>query len=170
MLNNKVEKRIEISAWIFMSIILIMFVPKNKVREANIAFLFMQVITWFFGLLVVEKNLISYPSRLFFKKSSKPSFTFEYFVYPAISSLFNVYYPEKKHTFIKSMHYLFYTLLLTFFEVLAVKHTKLIRYNKWTWYWTFITIWITFYFSRIYSRWFFKDKSINASLQNKNHL
>jgi hypothetical protein len=161
MAYSKVDKTIEISAWIVLSLILIKFVPKNKVREANLAFLFMQMITWFFGLLVVEKKLITYPSRLLFKKSSKTSFTFEYFFYPAVCSLFNVFYPENMNAFIKSMYYLFYTSFITIFEIFAVKYTKLIHYKKWTWYWTSITIWSTFYISRIYFRWFFKDKSIN---------
>ncbi|MEH7272491.1 CBO0543 family protein [Neobacillus vireti] len=60
------------------------FVPKNKIRHAPVIFLFKQVITWLFGLLVVEKNLIEYPFRLYFKKAYKGSFCFEYFFLPCI--------------------------------------------------------------------------------------
>ena len=152
------EKIIEISSWIIVALFLIKFIPKNKLREAHVAFLFKQAITWVFGLLVVEKDNINYPYRLFFRKTVKSSFTFEYFVYPALSALFNTYYPEKRSAYIKALYYLFHTSLITVFEVLILKYTKLIQYKKWTWYWSFITIWITYYVSRIYQRWFFKNK------------
>ena len=76
----KVEKTIEISSWIVSSLLLVVFVKKDKLREALVSFLFKQGLTWVGGLLVVEKQLIYYPFRLFFKESNKSSFTFEYFV------------------------------------------------------------------------------------------
>ncbi|WP_449620455.1 CBO0543 family protein [Robertmurraya sp. Marseille-Q9965] len=157
-MKNKLERTIEISAWIVISYLLLKFVPRHRIREAHLAFLFKQVLTWLFGLLVVEKNLITYPYRLFFKKATKSSFTFEYFVYPGLCSLFNLYYPEKRNLFYKFCHYFFYTAVITCFEAIAFKYTNLINYKKWTWYWSFITVWISYYISRIYHRWFFKDK------------
>lgn len=157
-MNNKLEKTIEISAWIVTVLLLIKFVPKNKLREAQVAFLFKQVVTWLFGLLVVEKNLISYPTRLFFKKSNKASFTFEYFVYPALCSLFNLYYPEKRNSVIKLIYYISHSSIITIFEAFAVKYTTLIKYKKWTWYWSFITMCSTYYLSRIYYNYFFKEQ------------
>lgn len=163
-MNNKLDKTIELSAWIITSLLLFKYVPKNRIREAHISFLFKQVITWFFGLLVVEKNLISYPNRLFFKKANKASFTFEYFVYPALCSLFNLYYPEKRNNVAKLIYFFIHTSIITCFEIFAVKYTNLIKYNNWKWYWSFITIWLTYYVSRIYHRWFYKDKSNNKRI------
>ncbi|KAB2335945.1 hypothetical protein F7732_04545 [Bacillus mesophilum] len=140
-----------------MSLLLIKFVPKNRMREAQVSFLFKQIITWLFGLLVVEKGLISYPHRSFFKKANKSSFTFEYFVYPGLCSLFNLYYPVKKNKVYKFWYCTFYAAIITVFESIAIKYTKLIRYKKWTWYWSFITMWFTFYISRRYQKWFFKQ-------------
>ncbi|WP_330218272.1 CBO0543 family protein [Ornithinibacillus contaminans] len=137
--------------------LLFKFVPRNRIREAHVSFLFKQLITWLFGLLVVEKNLISYPNRLFFRKANRSSFTFEYFVYPALCTLFNLYYPEKPHIVKKLIYYLFHTSIITVFETFAVKYTNLIQYKKWTWYWSFITVWLTYYLSRIYHSWFFKN-------------
>ncbi|WP_420796956.1 CBO0543 family protein [Alkalihalobacterium alkalinitrilicum] len=77
-----------------------------------------------------RKKLISYPSRLFFKKANRASFTFEYFVYPGLCSLFNLYYPEKRNDFVKLLYYCFYTSIITFFEIFAVKYTKVIKYKK----------------------------------------
>lgn len=163
-MNNKLDKTIELSAWIITSVLLFKYVPKNRIREAHISFLFKQVITWLFGLLVVEKNLISYPNRLFFKKANKASFTFEYFVYPALCSLFNLYYPEKSNSVAKLIYFFIHTSIITCFEIFAVKYTNLIKYNNWKWYWSFITIWLTYYVSRIYHRWFYKDKSNNKRI------
>ena len=157
-MNNKLEKIIEISAWVVTALLLIKFVPRNRIREAHVTFLFKQAVTGLFGLLVVEKNLISYPYRLFFKKTIKSSFTFEYFVYPALCSLFNLYYPEKRNSVIKLLYYFFHSSIITVFEAFAVKYTNLIKYKKWTWYWSLITMWLTYYISRIYYRWLFKEQ------------
>lgn len=156
-MKNRLEKMIETSSWIVTSVLLIKFVPPNRMKEAQVSFLFKQVMTWLFGLIVVEKKLISYPYRLFFKKVNKASFTFEYFVYPALCSLFNLYYPEKKNNFVKILYYCFHTSIITGFEVFAVTYTNLIHYKKWSWKWSFITIWFTYYLSRIYFKWFFND-------------
>ncbi|MFC5734244.1 CBO0543 family protein [Cytobacillus gottheilii] len=162
-MKHKLDKTVEISAWIVMSILLMIFVPKNRIREAHVSFLFKQTITWLFGLLVVEKGLISYPYRLFFKKANKSSFTFEYFVYPALCSLFNLHYPEKRNKLYKFCYYTLYSASITVFEAIAIKYTNLIRYKKWSWYWSFITMWFTFYLSRLYHRWVFKLKQENEN-------
>ncbi|MBE4909189.1 hypothetical protein IMZ08_14070 [Bacillus luteolus] len=160
-MSNKLDKTIELSAWIITSLLLIKYVPKNRIREAHISFLFKQVITWLFGLLVVEKALISYPNRLFFRKAIKSSFTFEYFVYPSLCALFNLYYPEKSNNVVKLIYYFIHTAIIAGFEIFAVKYTNLIKYNNWTWYWSFITMWLSYYISRIYHRWFFISRFNN---------
>jgi hypothetical protein len=160
-MKNKAGKIIETSSWVIMSILLIKFVPRNRIREAWVIFSFKQFMTWLFGLMVVEKNLISYPSRLFFKKATRSSFTFEYFVYPALCILFNLYYPQKKSKKVKLLYHFSYTSSITVLEIIALKYTKLIKYKNWKWYWTFFTLWITYYLSHIHHQWFFKDRSVN---------
>ncbi|WP_368658711.1 CBO0543 family protein [Metabacillus halosaccharovorans] len=150
------DNSIELLAWIVTTVLLIKFVPRKRIREAIVSFLFKQVITWLYGLLVVEKDLITYPTRLFFKKTIKSSFTFEYFVYPGLCALFNLYYPENKPKIIKVLYYSFHTSIITIFEIIAVKYTNLIKYNKWSWYWSFITIYMSYFLSRIFQRWFFR--------------
>ena len=157
---KKVEKIIETSSWLVMTILLLKFVPRNRIREAWVIFSFKQFMTWLFGLLVVEKKLIRYPHRLFFKKATRSSFTFEYFVYPALCVLFTLFFPVNRRMIFKFLHYFTYTSLITFFELIALKYTKLIKYKNWDWYWTFTTIWLTFYFSQCFHEWFFKDRSL----------
>jgi len=139
-----------------MSLFLLKFVKRNRIREAEVIFLSKQFMTWFFGLLVVEKGLIRYPSRLFFRKATKSSFTFEYFIYPSFCVLFNLYYPEKRSRLVKIVYYFAYSSLITSLELFAVRFTRLISYKKWKWYWTFLTLWLTFYLSRLNHKWFFK--------------
>ncbi|WP_345774222.1 CBO0543 family protein [Cytobacillus sp. S13-E01] len=160
-MRHKKDKSILVSTWIISLLLWLLFVPREKFREAQVSFLFKHIITWLFGLLVVKFNLIEYPVR-FFKRVNKTSFTFEYMVYPTLCALFNLYYPDRKNNFIKGLYYILHSSLITVFEVYAVKYTKLIRYkNGWKWYWSFTTIMLTYYVSRLYHKWFFKEKAKN---------
>lgn len=53
------------TAWILTIVMLILVIPKNKFREAQVIFFFKQLMTWIIGFLVVEYKLIEYPVRLF---------------------------------------------------------------------------------------------------------
>jgi len=76
-------------------LILWKFIPPDKRRNAQVAFLSKQFLTWFSGLVVSNLGLIEYPVR-FFPSVSKTSFSFEFVAYPVICAFFNVYYPEAK--------------------------------------------------------------------------
>ncbi|PKG23991.1 CBO0543 family protein [Niallia nealsonii] len=155
-MNKNRDKRIEIAVWIVTSFLLIVFIPKNKIREAQVSFLFKQLLTWIFGLIVVERNLITYPTRTFFSKSNKSSFTFEYFVYPSLCALFNTHYPYHKNLGFKFLYFFLHSAGITITEAVLEKYTSLIKYNKWHWHWTFITIWLTYYTSHLYNKWFYR--------------
>lgn len=143
-----------LAAWVATIIMLILFIPKKKIREAQLIFLFKQFITWLVGLLVVEFKLIEYPVE-FFKHATKTSFTFEFFIYPAICTVFNINYPVGKSNIRKFMYYFYFCTAMTVLEVLCVKYTNIIVYIHWTWYITWITLFITFFISRRYYLWFF---------------
>lgn len=151
------EYIILISSWIITAVLLWRLVPRNKIRQAHVSFLFMQVITWATGLLVVQLGMIEYPIR-FFPYASRASFTFEYFVYPALSVFFNIFYPEKKHWVRQVLHYILHASGITLLEGILLFNTRLIRYPKWTLYWTWITLVITFFLCRKYYEWFFKER------------
>jgi hypothetical protein len=142
-----------LAAFVLITIgLLFKFIPKNRIRHGIIAFLFLQVITWLFGLLVVEMGLIKFPVRFF--KKYKGSFSFDYFIYPAVCAIFNVNYPENKNKLIKFLYHFFYAGIITLGEVLIERYTNLIKYVKWKWYWSFITMGLTNYSSRLFYRWF----------------
>ena len=141
--------------WCIIIGLLVKFIPKNKIREAHVSFLFNQFVTWILGLSVVQLKLIEYPVRLF-PYATKSSFSFEYFAYPSLCAIFNVHYPEKKNTFGQFMYYFYYCTTMTVLEVFVEKYTNILKYIHWTWYITWITLFITFYITRKYYEWFFK--------------
>lgn len=129
--------RIEYIIYLFESALIIFllfrFVPKEKFREAHVAYLFILVITWSIGLMVAEFNLIEYPVRLF-PHATKASFLFEFFLYPSICTLFVVNYPENESILNKFMYYFYYPTSLTIIEVIEKRYTDILKYRHWTWY------------------------------------
>lgn len=143
--------------WVVPIGLLLRFIPKDKIREAMVAFSFKQLMTWILGLTVSELRLIDYPIRLF-PYACKTNFTFEYFVYPSLCAVFNVNYPKNKNAFGQFMYYFYYCTTITALEVLSEKYTNILKYIHWTWYTTWITLFLTFYATRKYYIWFFKLK------------
>jgi hypothetical protein len=135
------------------------FIPKDKIHEAHVAYMFKLVITWLTGLLVVEYRLIEYPIRLF-PYANRASFIFEYFFYPSICALFVVNYPEKKSAFAKFIYYFFYCTTLTIIEVFEERYTDILEYINWNWAVTWISFFVTFYISKKYNQWFFRSSRI----------
>jgi hypothetical protein len=152
----KKEYIINIFQSILITFLLLRFIPKDKIREAHVAYLFKLVITWSVGLIVAEFKLIEYPVR-FFQNATKANFLFEFFLYPSICALFVVNYPEKKNIFSKIMYYFYYCTTLTIIEVVEERYTDILTYIHWTWQITWITFFITFYLAQKYNRWFFKN-------------
>ncbi|HJV44333.1 MAG TPA: CBO0543 family protein [Bacillota bacterium] len=146
-----------IGSWVITIMLLFLLIPKDKIRLAHVAFLFKQLITWVLGLSVVELKWIEFPVR-WFSYANRSSFTFDYFVYPAICAIFNVHYPEGKNKIKKFFYYAAYCSIMTSIEVLFERFTHLIHYIDWAWYWTWISLFITFRITRLYVCWFCKLK------------
>lgn len=145
--------------WIYISVYvittaLLFFIPKDKRRLAIVAFLFKQVITFIIGLIVVEIGLLEYPVRLF-PSVSRASFTYEYFAYPVTCAIFNVWYPHKRNILHQLGYYAAFCTVLTIGEVLIEKYTEILTYIHWEWYITWISLFLTFYMTRLFCIWFF---------------
>lgn len=143
------------SAWIVTAILLIIFINRKTLLQAILSFLFMQVPTWLFGALVVQGGLIEYPVGIL-EMAYKASFTFEFFIFPAVSAIFNVHFPKQKSWLVKSIYTLSFPTVITIIEVVLEKHTELIKYVNWTWYLSFISITFTLLISYWFYLWFFK--------------
>jgi len=148
--------------WIVAALCIILFIPRNKVRLAWVAFLFNQFLTWPLGLCVVDMGWIEYPIT-FFEKATHTSFTFEFFIYPVISSLFNIYFPEGKSFWRRSAYYVLFCSTITIFELFILHYTELIRYIHWNAYFSWITLFITFYLCHKFCLWFFKPYSNSSN-------
>ena len=140
--------------------LLFIFIPKSKIREAHVAYLFALIVTWPLGLIVADFILIEYPIRIF-SYSNKAHFIFEFFLLPCICTLFVINYPEKKSVFAKLMYYFYYCTTLTIVEVIQERYTDVLEYIHWSWYVTWITMFAIFYIVKKYNKWFFIKYRIN---------
>ncbi|WP_409348083.1 CBO0543 family protein [Paenibacillus gyeongsangnamensis] len=111
--------------------------------------------SWTLGALVVQGGLIEYPIG-FLKMAYRASYTFEFFVFPSVSAIFNVHFHKEKPWFIKTIYILSFPTIITIIEVMLEKYTQLIKYLNWTWYWSFISFTITLLISYGYYLWFFR--------------
>ncbi len=155
------ETIILVLAWIITIAVLFFTVPKNKIREAILIFFFKQLITWVVGLAVAQLKLLEYPVRSF-PYATRASFDFEYFIYPAVTVVFNLKYPEGKSHIRQFLHYFNICTILTVIEVLCVNFTNIILYVHWAWYTTWITTFITLYMSRKFYFWYFNIHTKNS--------
>ncbi|MBB6692933.1 hypothetical protein H7B90_16115 [Cohnella xylanilytica] len=149
---------IVIAVWIVSGALVVLSTPRRKIREALVVFLYMQMLTWFFGLLVAQYRLIEYPVREF-SYATRSSFSFEFFIYPAICVVFNMRYPQTKGIVRGILWYLFFPSWMTAIEKLIEDRTRLIDYIHWEWYWTWITLLITFWLSRAFYLWFIQERT-----------
>ncbi|WP_449536501.1 CBO0543 family protein [Ferdinandcohnia sp. Marseille-Q9671] len=137
---------------------IVFLIPKKKFRLAVVAFLFKQLITFLIGLVVVELELLEYPTRLF-SSINRTSFTFEYYAFPVVCAAFNVWYPNGRSIFIQLGYYAGFSTVLTIIEIIIEKYIDLIKYIHWEWYITWITIALSFYLTRKFCNWFFAKDS-----------
>jgi len=153
--------RIILISVIVISILCLIFItPRDKIREAHLVFLFKQFVTWLLGIIVVEFHLIEYPVRII-QFAAKTSFVFEFIAYPTVCTIFVLRFPEHKSLWHKAGWYVLFPTWMTILEVWMEHSTDLIRYIHWTWYFTWLTLLITFHISRVYYKWFiqgFRDR------------
>lgn len=152
------ERWFLIGVVVFCIFALIKFIPRDKARDAWILFLFLQVITWPAGLFAVEKGWIEYPTQLLPQANmyNKTSFSFEFFFFPIVAIFFDLYYPTKITRLKVFLYYLCFSSFFTFIEVILEKHTTLVEYHEWRWYWTILTISLSLYLNHKYYLWFRK--------------
>lgn len=131
------------------------FVPKNKLFQAQFIFLFVQSPSWILGLLAVQLGLIVYPYREL-STVNRTSFIFEFLVLPILCIHFNVHFPERSSKVVKSMYYFGITMVFTVIEYFIEKHTLILKYTGWQWYWTFISVCFIFWLTRKTTHWFFR--------------
>jgi hypothetical protein len=149
------EYTIESAAWVITALLLWKYTPRSRLREAHVSFLFMQLPAWLLGVLVVEFGLLEYPVRLF-AKGCLSSFTFEFFVLPSISVLYNLHFPAKLSRLKKLAYACSFPTAITCLEVPIEIYTDSIEYLRWHWSVTWISLLAVLHISYLYMKWFFR--------------
>lgn len=151
------ERLVLIIIWAVSTIAFVLFIPRNRRREAILAFLACQSVTWVNSMLHVKYGLLAFPVREF-PKASDLLFTSEYMMYPLMCAFYYIYEPESGK--LPRLLYLVGCITcLTVIDVIIEKYTELIEYTKYSWYWTWIDFFLIFLITNIYCKWFFKKNS-----------
>jgi hypothetical protein len=153
-----IERIIIIGIWVIGALFIVLFIPRKKIREAIMAFLFCQALMWLIVLINVRLGLLRFPVREFPSATDLP-FTLNYFLWPAISVFYYIH--EPKSGFVTRSVYLLIYVAGTSLTHLAIAHyTQLMDYVKLKWYLSFLFPVFFFLATRFYCTWFFKNSSL----------
>ncbi|MCC2684597.1 MAG: hypothetical protein K0R75_1496 [Paenibacillaceae bacterium] len=144
---------IELSIWVVSIALMLFFIPRARIREAAVSFMFTQLLSWILGYLVVYFGLLSYPKH-FFATATDTSFTYEFLAFPAISAIMNVHFPTGKPVWLQIGYWLLFPTVLTLVEIVLVHYTNLILYIHWAWYISWISIAATMLLAFAFHNWF----------------
>ncbi|AMX83329.1 hypothetical protein GS3922_06335 [Geobacillus subterraneus] len=133
--------RIHLWGLLVVGIILLFFSLRTPpIKDKILVFLLKAYFSSFFGVIVVEAKLLEYPVR-FLGKYFEASILFEYFLYPTVCVYF---YQTSYHSRLPGIivQCALYAGVLTVVEVFYEKYTDLIEYHRWTWMYSFLTIFV----------------------------
>ncbi|CAG7642694.1 hypothetical protein PAESOLCIP111_04371 [Paenibacillus solanacearum] len=154
-MNWTVERVLLVAVYVI-SIGAFVLIPAHRRREAHVTFLCQELVTWFLGLVVVENDWIRYPVREM-QVGTTSSIVYEYISYPVVTAYFNLYYPRRRKLPVQLAYYVLAVSALTTPEYFIEKYTALIDYEKWHWYYTFLSLSVTLLLSRLFYSLFFRE-------------
>jgi len=140
--------------WTIGVLLFVCFTQKRK-RKFLLAFLFCQSFTWISTLVYTSLDLIAFPTREF-PIATDLLVTTEYFFYPLLCGFYIIYEP-KVNFFFRIIYLSLFTSLLVLLDVILEKHTNLIEYVQYAWYWTWISLFCLYAFTNFIYHWFFQD-------------
>ena len=149
------ELWVVVASWLLTIALLLLLVNRKQLLEAQVSFMFMQVLTWLFGAVIVENKLIAYPVD-FLNYAYRTSFSFEYFIFPAVSAIYNIHFPRHFGLLVKTCYILGIPGAITALETVIERKTEIIDYINWHWFWSFSTMTVTLLLSYWYYMWFFR--------------
>jgi hypothetical protein len=153
------ERLVLIVIWVASFIAVVLYIPRLKRREALIALLTCQAITWVNSMLHEKYGLLAFPVREF-PKATNLLFTTEYMMYPLMCAFYYIYEPKSG----KLLRFFYLAGCISFLTVVDVwinTYTDLIAYANYSWYWTWIDFFFIFLLVNVYCKWFFKQGVFN---------
>jgi hypothetical protein len=150
--------------WVFFIIGIVLFIfslrKPHLLKDTILVFLMKAYFSTFFGVIVVEKNMIEYPVR-FLDKYFDASILFEYFLYPIMCIYL---YQTSVHSRILGIviQCALYTAAITIIEVLCEKYTDLIKYHSWSWMHSYLYIFLLSLLVRLLVQWINKIEKSKA--------
>jgi hypothetical protein len=140
--------RIILWALLIIGMVLLIFsLRRPLIKDSILVFLMKAYFSTFFGVIIAEANLVEYPVR-FLGQYFETSIIFEYFLYPIMCVYF--YQTSYRSSFLGIIvQCALYTSVLTIIEVFCEKYTNLIKYHRWTWMYSFLTIFLLSFIVRM---------------------
>lgn len=145
-----------IVSWIIAILFLLKFIPKERMREAHISFLFSQTLAWIFEFIQVHFGLVEFPFREF-HHTTKMSFSLHYLVIPSFGVFFILLYPLNNGIFRRVLHYLIFSSAIATYTTLVDHFTSLIEFKKWNWIIAVLVDCVLLWFIKKFIFWFRKE-------------
>lgn len=120
------------------AVLAVILFSRQPIHDWVTVFTLKSVITTFIDPIVVGAGMLEYPVRLL-PQFFQFSLLFNYLVYPLVCVMFNqtTYNRSLKNILAQAV---FYSAVITLMEVWLEKHTQLIEFHTWTWYYSFISL------------------------------
>ncbi|WP_174612871.1 CBO0543 family protein [Virgibacillus ihumii] len=130
---------------------------KRPRKDWTIVFLLAGFLSGMLDMFATAHKLIRYPSQIFGKKMNI-SLLFDYLLLPNIGVLYNQL-TYKSGFWLALIRALLFSIPMTIVEYLLEKHTNLIVWQKWNWFYTFASVTIFLLLERAFMA--FIRKSVN---------
>jgi len=119
---------------------------KPPIKNWILIFSLSSYFSTFFGVLVVEENMLEYPVR-FLSHYFSSSLLYEYLLFPVVCIYF--YQTTYRSSYLNIvLQCILYTTVLTIIEIFFERYTELIKYHTWTWKYTYISTFLLIMFIR----------------------
>jgi hypothetical protein len=151
-----------ILSWGIAIVLLIWKVPRNKIKDAQIVFLFAQSLGWLYVFIQIYFKHIIFPIREF-PEATDMLVSLHFIVYPTFCVFFVLFYPNAIERWRIVAHYIVFVLLHQSYETFIENYTHLIAFINWKTHWG-ISVKILVYFSVYhFYKWFTKGLKNNSS-------
>ncbi|QOR67848.1 hypothetical protein IM538_06865 [Cytobacillus suaedae] len=155
------ELAVIIAIWVIFPIILYFAVPRERIREMIAVFLFFQMLTWLFSIVMTKFGVLSAPIREF-PEATKINFSSEYIVFPTAAVFFQRWYPENGGKIKKAIHYLYSVGGIILFLLIIGRTTDLMNAKPQT---SAINFLFELMLCRSYIVWMLKGEPFTKSLK-----